>query len=186
MKINNCLKHNQRGFTLVEILITIFLFSLLALIGIGTFVTTHNFNKKINNIRLVQEETTNIAEYIQREVNLSDHLVVQDKILQIFTLDPDTGEDRVKIIQPSADWLNLTLAIQDGLGNVIQNAANLNSEMVQLSYNNLHFTPATSPDSSNFVNMQIEYTENKNRVVPDVAGKEPYYMIITTATTTSM
>src|SRR3990167_8929710 len=134
---------NKKGISLIEIVISVGLFALLSVVAIGTLVMTQNLSRRVDNFRMIQEETISAVEYIQREINSATgvRLIVDDTQTQsscsapkliIQSIDPNTGLLTNKIFEKDTNG-NLAMSITDDQGIPIWAATPLNSDVAELS-----------------------------------------------------
>lgn len=60
------------GFTIVELIVAVFVFSSVSLIASGVFVSAVKFNRKALNIQRADENTRNILEMMAREIRVAN------------------------------------------------------------------------------------------------------------------
>jgi len=64
--------NSQKGFTIVELIVAVFVFSSVSVIASGVFVSAVKLNRKALNIQRADENTRNILEMISREVRVAN------------------------------------------------------------------------------------------------------------------
>ena len=106
-----------KSFTLIELLIAMGLFSLVATMAVGTFVITQNLNYKVSNLRLVQEEASSAVELISREVSAAPknslNITENPPSLTIQKIDPQTGQTISEIFEKSDNNLRFRVTGTD-------------------------------------------------------------------------
>jgi prepilin-type N-terminal cleavage/methylation domain-containing protein len=67
----NKIKKQERGFTVVEVVISIFIFSIITMIVSGNFVDVLKLQKRGFSAQMIQEETLFVFEMMAREIRVS-------------------------------------------------------------------------------------------------------------------
>lgn len=184
----------KKGFTLLEILIAVVIFSSVTLMAAGSLNIGLKVKDKVTAITQVQDETRAITEQLTREIeyanNRSEFTTQISSLcgngrfcaaLSIKNLDVKTGRWTEKTFMPSVDGQNLVEQVTDQDGATTSNI--VNSERVKLA-ELLFYRQNDSP----YVNIKIAFEEaggsNTNQKISlgdSYLGKVTRFEINTTA-----
>lgn len=68
----------NRGFTLIELIVAVFIFSILVVVAGGTFVGTLGLQRRALNIKKVEENGRFVLEFVAREVRVANPINAAD------------------------------------------------------------------------------------------------------------
>jgi len=150
--MNNHINKNS-GFSLIEILVTIGLFSLVMTISSAIFINVNNLEQQTSNMAKLQNEGRYMLEKMGKEIRGRE----LDYEAMKAEIDPATGETKTLIFKSdeygetymlSFDQADSAIIItaKSGLG---ESRANLNSSEVAVDQFKFIITPVEAPDSDN-------------------------------------
>jgi len=102
IKSNNL--NRQKGFTVIEVLVSVFLFTVLAVIVSGIFVRTLQIERRAFSAQAIQEGITAVLELMTREIRVSrienqNNNCSSDPIKSSLTvIHPDTGSITYSVV----------------------------------------------------------------------------------------
>lgn len=88
------LKQKNRGFTLVEMLVSIALFAIVLVITLGSIMTIVDVNRKSQSLTIVMNDLNFALENITRSVKTGDIQVEQSSLEEIYVIEDLKGEKR--------------------------------------------------------------------------------------------
>lgn len=68
--INNTYKNNQKGFSVIELLVAVFLFSLVAMIVTGIFVRALSLQRRISSAQAIQDNAIAVLGLMSKEIRV--------------------------------------------------------------------------------------------------------------------
>ncbi|MEK7537241.1 MAG: prepilin-type N-terminal cleavage/methylation domain-containing protein [Patescibacteria group bacterium] len=69
---------SKKGFTLVELIVAVFIFSVLMVIAVGSFVSALSLQRRALNIKKVEENSRFILELMAREIRVANPINTTD------------------------------------------------------------------------------------------------------------
>ncbi len=147
--------HNK-GFTLLEVIISVMIFVVAILMATGSLVVAQSIREKVEKMRLVQEESRSLAEFLGREIEGAQPTGIDvsnnGSSLTITKIDIETEELISETIMPSVDSQYMVMVVEKGGSKTFQN---VNSERTVLT--KLQFSPVDTRLS--YVNVEFGLEE---------------------------
>lgn len=145
---NNIFKRNNRnpGFTLVEVLVTVSIFTVVLLVSTGVFININSLQQQSGNIQKLQNEGRYILERLAKEVRSRelDYAMmefVDDSITERLIFKPDEFSE---ILEVYFQDNNLMFSITNALGETRQAPINSETE-VAIESAKFYLTPIREP-----------------------------------------
>ena len=111
-------KFNNNGFTLIEILVSLALFSLVISIVVGIFVIGSDSQRKIIELYTVQREANYIMETVSRELRMTTAICDNGEVECSAREDQQNNSDHdIEFKNYDGDWIKYCLSLDDGLCN---------------------------------------------------------------------
>jgi len=140
-------KNINKGFTLLEILVSLGIFSVILVICMGIFVSGSNYYRKTLSYLEVQREASYLLEMMSREIRMAR--TICDDQMTAECIPPATKADQqgnndsdIEFMNHEGDWLKYCLAAEDGVCdgingknvgvNIDGNAYRINSKYVSI------------------------------------------------------
>jgi prepilin-type N-terminal cleavage/methylation domain-containing protein len=148
----------KRGFTLVEMLIAICIFTIAILMTAGSLTVSVKIKDKVEKMHLIEDEAQTLAEFITNELESAEPgtVTVNTKrdILVIKRIDKISSKLITETFRPSINNRYLELVTERDGQESIQN---LNSEKTRLK--KFYITQVTNPGAAGFINIAFSLAE---------------------------
>lgn len=115
--MNSFSKQKNRGFTLVEMLVSIALFAIVLVITLGSIMTIVDVNRKSQSLTIVMNDLNFVLENITRSVKTGDIQVENSDLTELYVIEDLGGTKRHVKYKFEPDNEEITRSISDNGSN---------------------------------------------------------------------